>query len=396
MFEHQKIKELNDFFTNLSSRTEKSVYFYRINAYTDEIGEFIKKYYETARTRGVIIEGKIPNPNEKNLSYYSEIMGMEFRMHPGFIEQSLKKWLPRMNDYQRRNVTLSVYDSLDEMRRSGKNENMLRNAYIKFMCWLYYKFERIVNLLGEEQIPKILYEGDISKYELMLISILCKAGCDVVLLQYRGDGEYRKLDPESALSSELSLPGMQIFPPEYSLRRVREEMPRDVNNARLYGKRPELLNCTNAWMEGKYKVLEEVKNSSAARGKEPKLFYNCFCRINGVEDRLTYLNELYLMHQELKNCKRRTVIVDGTIPLPSSDEISMIKRGNYNNQNNMLFDLTGNIQYANSMELQRLMIKAFLDVLLEEAEKPENNLNRLTNKAVYLLCWLKRYWQTVI
>ena len=35
------------------------------------------------------------------------------------------------------------------MQRAGKTEGMLKNAYIKFMCWLYYKFERIVNLLGE-------------------------------------------------------------------------------------------------------------------------------------------------------------------------------------------------------------------------------------------------------
>lgn len=44
------------------------------------------------------------------------------------------------------------------MQRAGKTEGMLKNAYIKFMCWLYYKFERIVNLLGENSVPKILYE----------------------------------------------------------------------------------------------------------------------------------------------------------------------------------------------------------------------------------------------
>ena len=64
-----------------------------------------------------------------------------------------------MNDLQRQNVADSIYDSLDTMRQNGKTENMLKNAYIKFMCWLYYKFERIVNQLGENGLPKILYEG---------------------------------------------------------------------------------------------------------------------------------------------------------------------------------------------------------------------------------------------
>ncbi len=107
-------------------------------------------------------------------------------MDRGFITSSLKKWLPRMNDYQRNNVAMSIYDTLDAMRKEGKNDNMLKNAYIKFMCWLYYKFERIVNQLGEDKVPKILYEGEISNYELKLITVLSNAGCDVVLLQYKG------------------------------------------------------------------------------------------------------------------------------------------------------------------------------------------------------------------
>ena len=126
----------------------------------------------------MVIEGKIPNPDEGNLAYYNEIMGMDFQMSMDFIHVSLRKWLPRMNEFQRQNVAASIYDSLDSLRKAGKTENMLRNAYIKFMCWLYYKFERIVNQLGENHIPKILYEGQISNYELMLISILSNAGCD--------------------------------------------------------------------------------------------------------------------------------------------------------------------------------------------------------------------------
>ena len=184
MLEHKKLRNLNDYFVELNNRQDKGVYFYRINQYSDEVGEFIKKYYDVARRRGVVIEGKIPNPTENNLSYYDEIMGMNFYMREEFISDSLKKWLPRMNDYQRQNVASSIYNSLLSMSKAGKTENMLKNAYIKFMCWLYYKFERIVNLLGENNLPKILYEGDISNYELMLISILSNAGCDVVLLQY--------------------------------------------------------------------------------------------------------------------------------------------------------------------------------------------------------------------
>lgn len=389
MLEHKKIRDLDDYFTGLSDRPDKGVYFYRINGYSEEIERFIKKYYDVARRGGVVIEGRIPNPDEKNLSYYGEIMGMSFQMDQGFITAGLKKWLPRMNDYQRSNVAASVYDSLDAMRKAGKTENMLKNAYIKFMCWLYYKFERIVSQLGENNVPKILYEGEIGNYELMLLSILSKAGCDVVLLQYRGDKGYLAIDAASALSDELKTDGMRQFPADFSLKYIREKMKSDLETERLYGTKPSLVNCTNAWIKGK--GLEDVKEGIAVRGNDPKLFYNCFCRINGVEDKLTYSNELYQFQQELKHAKRQLVIVSGEIPKPSPDELSHIRWKHYGKREQMIMDLAANIQYTANVELQRLMHKAFVDVLLAETGPDAGNINKLTNQAVYLLCFLKRY-----
>ncbi len=371
------------------SRPDKGVYFYRINGYTEEIGQFIQRYYEAARLSGVIIEGRIPNPDEKNLAYYEEIMGLDFRMSPDFIAQSLRKWLPRMNDYQRGTVARSLFDTLSALRKTGKNDNMLKNAYIKFMCWLYYKFERIVNMLGESKIPKILYEGDISNYELLLVSVLSNAGCDVVLLQYGGDAKYRILDADNRQSDNLELPNMRAFPQDFNLKWIRAKIQEALNNERIYGVKPQILNCTNAWIEGK--GFADFKKSTSVRGDDPRLFYNCFYRINGVEDKITYANELYQLQLELSNSQRRVVIVDECIPKPSMEEIGAVRRRNYVRQDEMLMDLSANIQYTANIELQRVMVKAFLDVLLMESKEPDMNLNKLTNKAVYMLCWLKRY-----
>lgn len=389
MLEHKKLRNLSDYFVELNSRQNKGVYFYRINGYSEEIGEFIKKYYDVARRTGVVIEGKISNPDEKNLAYYSEVMGMNFQMSQKFIIASLKKWLPRMNDFQRQNVAASIYDSLDSMRKVGKTENMLKNAYIKFMCWLYYKFERIVNQLGENNLPKILYEGDISNYELMLISILSNAGCDVVILQYLGDQGYLKVDPTSALSDNLQMDGLQPFPQGYCIKMVRDEIQNEINNERLYGIRPGISNCTNAWIKGK--GLDDARESITLRGNDNRFFYNCFCRINGVEDKFTYANELFQFQQEIRNSKRKLVIVNEEIPKPTPEEIAEIKRNNYVKQEQMIMDLACNIKYSANIELQRIMNKAFVDIILAESGKDGANLNKLTNKAVYLLCWLKRY-----
>lgn len=393
MFEHKKIRELEDFFLERSGRKEEGVYFYRINGYNEPIREFIAKYYEAARNCGVVIEGRIQNPDERNLSYYEEIMGMDFRMSVDFISASLKKWLPRMTARQRENVACSVYDTLDGLRKSGKNEHMIKNAYIKFMCWLYYKFERIIHQLGENRLPKILYEGDAGSYELMLLSVLSKAGCDIVLLQYKGDAEYRKKDPASACSDEWNMADQKPFPDYFNLQWLRNETRERLNQERLYGVRPKLLNCTNAWIKGK--GLEDITCDIQSRGQDPNLFYNCFYKINGVEDRLTYQNELYQFQLALKNKRRRYVIAENEIPKPTMEEIGSVRRKSYANQNQMLSELSANIQYPANPELRNLMNKAFIDILTEESKASGMNLNKLTNKAVYLLCWLKRYMSSL-
>lgn len=391
MLRRTSIEKLDDYFIDLGKRKNKGIYFYRINGYNRQIHEFIQRYYETARLSGVIIEGKLQNPDTNNLAYYNEIMGNDFQMSMGFMMSSLKKWLPRMNDSQRENVAGSIYDTLMGLKRAGKNDNMLKNAYIKFMCWLYYKFERIVNHLGDEKLPKILYEGTISTYELLLMNVLAIAGCDIVLLQYQGDAAYQKIDPDSTKSIDLKLPGMNTFPSSFSLKQIRADIQETQNSERLYGPKPQFSNCTNAWITGK--VFEDVRKDTLSRGERPNFFYNCYCRIMGVEDRLTYQNDLFQLQLELKNRKRNVVIVNNTIDPPTIEEINEIHRKIYQNVNQLIIDLATNIRYSASQELQRIMHKAFVDIILEESKQPNMNMNRLIGKAVYVLCWLKRYQQ---
>lgn len=385
MFERGKIESLEDYFNPLGNRPGSYCYFYRINGYSGEIRTFIQKYYDAARKSGVVIEGKIQNPTEQNLAYYGEMMGMAFQMDLDFIQTGLKKWLPRMNENQRLNVSASIYSLLCFMQAEGKTENILKNAYIKFMCWLYYRFERVVSQLGGENIPKILYEGEISRYELLLISILAGAGCDVVLLQYHGDEAYGKLDPYDQYSEALWMDGMQAFPQEFNLRTLREAVQQVANKERLYGQRPQRTNRTNAWISGD--VFQDILSEPIIRGTAADAFFNCYYRINGVEDKAYYASGLYQFHMELKNLGRRVVIVNGSIPKPMPDEIAKIRRSHYGTKEQLVQDLGSNIQYPANLELQKIMKKAFVDVLFME----EGELNKLMNRAVYLLCWLRRY-----
>ena len=391
MLEHKKINRLDDFFAPLNSRSEKGVYFYRLSGRNTEISAFVRKYYEAARKNGVVLECGIPNPTNQNLAYYQEQMGTNFQMSLGFLESSLKKWLPRMNDTQRQAVAASIYHTLDDLRKNGKPESVLKNVYIKFMCWLYYKFERIVSLLGNDDLPKILYEGEISNHELLLISVLAHAGCDVILLEYKGDANYLKYDARSDLSNLFMTPGIQPFPEGYSLKNVRQEIQDELNRKRLYGVLPDVQNCTNAWLNPDENVFEKIRVNPEIRGNTDHLFYNLFCRVEGVEEMQTYPNMLYQTYTELKEAGRRVVVSDTALPEPTPPEVNAIQRTNPVKIENMIMEFLRNLKYPANPQLERLLTKSFVDLMLEESQKDGMNLNKLNNSAIYLLCWFKKY-----
>lgn len=390
MFTHIIANSFDDFFSDLSKRDGKHVYFYRVNDYAETVKNLITKFYELAKQNGVVIEGGIPAPDQKNLTYYKEMMGDEFKPSIAFMDAGLKKWLPRMNDVQRHDIAMSLLATFQDMLKAGKNESIIKNTYIKFLCWLYYKFERVLVNLGNNDVPKIIYEGNITNHELLLLSILSKAGCDILLLQYKGDAAYLKLDPKSEMSTPLLISGGQPFPADFSLSKLRENAKKEMVSTRLYGALPSLTLCTNAWIE-RQRGLEIIKEPTLMRGKEEKFVYNAFMRINGAEDKYIYSDQLYRMQQDLKNSKRHLVIVNGRIPNPTPEEIGEIRRGNYASTEQLILNITQNISYGSNVELQKLMRKAFVDIMLEESQKENANVNRLSSKAVYLLCWLRRY-----
>lgn len=389
MFQHAKIERLEDFFLPLSKRREKSIYFCRIDGYSENIGAFIKQYFDLARRGGVLIDGRIPNPDMSNLSYFAEMMGDDFKLDRNFLDAKLQKWLPRMSVDQRQSVVLSIFATLQDMLRHGKNENMLKNAYVKYMCWLYYKFERILNQLGAENPPKILYDGAVSNYELQLLIVLSRAGADILMIEKDGDTGYQRLDPALEYSTLYQEPGAAKFPPEFNLKWIQSELTKEANQQRLYGKLPSVKSCTNAWMTKP--DLKEVLTAARARGDDQQFFYNAFLVQFGVEDRLLFSNDLFTFYRELKNQQRGICVVSGGIPAPTPEEIAAIKRNPYSTVEQLAADLSRNIQYTANNELERLMVKSFLDAVLEESKAPGENLSRLTNKAVYLLAWLKRY-----
>ena len=389
MFQLGRIVKLHDYFSACSRRREQAVFFYRVAGYSGEVAAFLTQYDQAARTNGVVIEGRIPNPDPKQLDYLAEMMGSDFQLDAGFLTQKLTRWLPRLTGAQREAVVTAMTATLQDLQAHGKNENMLRNAYIKYMCWLYYKFERILGCLGGDELPKILYDGTVSSYELQLLVILARAGADIVLLERAGDAGYLRCDPTSQYARLYQAPGLTPFPADCSLRQLREQGRQQAERQKLYGAPAGIAPCTNAWM--KAPDVKEILTAVRARGDDPKLFYNAFVVQYGVEDKLLFPSDMVAFYQQLKREGRKVCLENGRLPPPTPEEIAAVRRRNHQTAEQLAADLAANLQYPNNQQLQTLMRQAFLDVVLEEDKAVGGNLNRLLNKAVYLVAWMKRY-----
>ena len=389
MFQLGRIEKLHDYFSACSRRREQAVFFYRVAGHSGEVAAFLTQYDQAARTNGVVIEGRIPNPDPKQLDYLAEMMGSDFQLDAGFLTQKLTRWLPRLTGAQREAVVTAMTATLQDLQAHGKNENMLRNAYIKYMCWLYYKFERILGRLGGDELPKILYDGTVSSYELQLLVILARAGADIVLLERAGDAGYLRCDPTSQYAQLYQAPGLTPFPADFSLRQLREQGRQQAERQKLYGAPAGIAPCTNAWM--KTPDGKEILTAVRARGDDPKLFYNAFVVQYGVEDKLLFPSDMVAFYQQLKREGRKVCLENGRLPPPTPEEIAAVRRRNHQTAEQLAADLAANLQYPNNQQLQTLMRQAFLDVVLEEDKAVGGNLNRLLNKAVYLVAWMKRY-----
>jgi len=89
MFDNVEFQNIEDYFKTYSLRTPKGVYFYRFSDYNNEWNTFLSRFLQETKKCGVYIKGKISNPDQRQLDFYEEIMGLSFRLDPVFLDGAL-------------------------------------------------------------------------------------------------------------------------------------------------------------------------------------------------------------------------------------------------------------------------------------------------------------------
>ena len=223
MLEQTTLNRIDDFALPLSRRPVPGAYMVRVCAWSASVGEGVWRYHEMARQWGIIIEERIPNPDEGQVGYMNQVLGGDFQPTAAFAEAALCRWMPRMSEANRRAFGQALERQYGELQRRGKPVGALRNLYTKLMCWLYYRFERLMPLLGRDDLPKLLFMGEgITAHELIMLAMLRDMGVDVLLVLTGGDEAYRRVDAESKWSQLYTEAGMGPFPEGFTLKAFRK------------------------------------------------------------------------------------------------------------------------------------------------------------------------------
>lgn len=376
------IASLDDFFKEKSQRNNNASYASVINAYSNDIHEFLLSYYGTAIRCGAVIEDKMTNPTNEQITYLNETVGSDFEVSPGFISSKLSRWIQTISLPQANMLSESMYSVLLDLRNLGKNDSALKNAYTKFMCWLYYRFRSVLSQLCKNEIPKIMYEGMITNYELYMLEILLRCGCDVLILDY---GTQDKVKSESMFPQIFSVQNGCNFPDGFSIKTLKSETIIRQKMDNICGPKSTYRSYKNGWLT-EIKMDEVTKEN---RSSDPNMICSSFLKFNGADDRNSYSNQLYKLYNDIKSSGRNIIILESGIPQVTPSEISLLKRSNCNNIIDVMAFISSNLRF-NDGELTKYAKHVFRGYLTT-LNASEGILRKVEEQATKTLALFNRY-----
>ncbi|MCI7768101.1 MAG: YceG family protein [Oscillospiraceae bacterium] len=380
----------------LSEASGAGGHFLRLNKYSTDSEELLLRFFTMAVRHGAFLEKGMANPTAGDMAYFESTSVNGFALDREFIRAAAKKCCSA-SDSALSAFSDSIFDSLTALKNEGKNDSILKNTLIKFLCWLRRDLSRALAPSKEKYPPKILCKGGLTRHEMMALYAAARAGCDILIAEYDGGAYYDKL-PQNEKKAELIEAEGGDFPKGYTLADIRkksEERRRLAAAANVPAVSPSAARapaqknggfCVNAWISGN--IYADILTEQGARGNEPDTYYTCYARINGAENKMTYLSELYSFYMKLRET-REPLVIDKEMPIPTNEEIASIPRGNYRTPADMTAALSLNIVHSDP-KLQGIIRRAFISVM-DMYFADGNEMRKGISKAVFLLCWLKKY-----
>lgn len=335
MYQIRLLNYLEDYFQPVSN----VVYMTGLQSYDEMLHQFLLQYVEKAMKNGIMIEDKLDNPTAEQIAYLSEMLGNDFQFSRSFLQSQLKQWLSPIQPAQVNALSEAMFEVLTRLQRCGKNESVLKNAYMKFMCWLYYRLRSVVPKVGQQSFY-ILYEGHMTGYELYMLTLLALCGGHVVVLDY---GKASHQMPDFQDVNVYGHQAVETFPCEQMVKTLKKEIVESQKMQAMLGRKSVLKSCVNAWLNEV--SMDSVKDTH--RQSDANLLCSMYLRIDGVEDRNSYQNDLFSLLSDVKQ-NRPVEVIEGVLEPLKPSELAFVKRSNGNTQMDIIQTIVQNMTFLNA------------------------------------------------
>lgn len=339
--------------------------FVRIIGCDENILKFLSDYYLLMVKKGKYINETILNPKENEVSEFLSYVNGEVT----FSEQEIKGFFTYLDN--KNELAIAMIDFLSTFNFGS--DSIKKNAYVKMMCWLKYRYMNVIRIKN----PKILYEGNISKYELYFLKLLHKIGADVVLLNFIDDNSYQQsmmgASDNKSILIDCKKKGKPLIHFTLSANQNKNQAARSpIEKKNSAGKKTvEIKNkkfsISNTFLEGK-DVFEAVFVKDRDKN-------NIYAYINGAE--ADYTNKLFDFYTNITAAQKSVIIENNKMTNPLVDEVSRFKISDN------VFDFR--VDFLSKIELNILAKDAIMSVVSKEPE------NKQKNFVVCFLCWLHRH-----
>lgn len=389
-------------FLPLDQRTPPGPCFFRVIG-RDAQGvteRHLTKFQQMASSGGLCLQDGLDNPSEPEISRFYQVVGESWAA-PGLplAERHMTMWLGQLRPEQRKALAAALMGVVELLRSQGTNETVVRNAYIKFMCWFRDPLGHLLTGIGRAMPPCVLFQGEISKYEMLLLHLLHRAGCDVVYVNFRSEEPYQKAD-RGGRFSELIRGELLTPPPASSAGGPAPKPGRNPPPAPSPARPPspagpppwagmEDTISLNGWAEGQA-VWETVllPNAKRTRGGSQKI-HSLFAACFGADERGEYRNRLFRLKRALDGAGGKWLLLDQKPPAPTAAETAPFQSVDKSQSRSAVTaGLAARLTPACG-RVQALLAQRAFALVMERL--PEQDPVRVYNYGVRLACWIRRY-----
>ncbi len=369
------------------------------------------RFCREATKNGVYLRGGLSNPTGAETSRFFDAVGTQFTLGRPLLERHMTVWLGQLRPAQRQTLSGAVMNALELARRKGMGESIIRNVYIKFMCWMRQPLGRVVSGIGAATPPKLLVEEGITKHSALLFHALRLAGCDVWYVNFVSEEEYLRADPDGSFSELVR--GRIFTPPAVHFaeavsyrgrstppRTDRSPMPpfsgtssvppQPCRDSGVPGVSASLQEDPsvqlNSWLGENTTIWDAIllpgKKRGGSRYVPCVMFVACF----GVDERVEHRNRLFRLSNALEASGRRLVIRDKRIQNPTASETAPFQSLDKNAPRpSVIHSIAGRITSGQQVERVRAAFRRAMSFA------PQQPPARFFSYAVRLACWLERY-----